>query len=312
MSDAADEDLIYHYTSAAGLMGIINDGTHGVMRCSHALFQNDAKEYYLLLDLAKRHLDAELASTSDEAIAGVIRQARAVNPLLTREGKSFTELPVPYFASFSRKPDLLSQWRGYCPKGGYCLGFSRSILADQPIQDAGWHVVDVDYVNYDNPQLDFQTILSPFYAYLNERRERVIQIYPASGQIDCPGLPNGEHVRWNPHCEAEILSIIESLSLIMSTELFAKTQQYKDDSFREEDETRIYTHRKETDSFNLMGNTLKPYVEMQLPIKSSLKQIIIGPSHNSTLDDLGLDIFLRSKGLSIEVKHSNIPYRTAS
>ena len=35
-----------------------------------------------------------------------------------------------YVASFTANPDLLSQWRGYCPNGaGFCLGFSCQNLA---------------------------------------------------------------------------------------------------------------------------------------------------------------------------------------
>nr|UVN18021.1 hypothetical protein pPsy0479b_00063 [Pseudomonas syringae] len=36
-----------------------------------------------------------------------------------------------YVSSFSEKPDLLSQWRGYCPAGsGYCIGIDRAAMAE--------------------------------------------------------------------------------------------------------------------------------------------------------------------------------------
>ncbi|POA86212.1 DUF2971 domain-containing protein [Pseudomonas sp. FW305-E2] len=36
-----------------------------------------------------------------------------------------------YVSSFSERPDLLSQWRGYCPGGsGYCIGFDQALLAE--------------------------------------------------------------------------------------------------------------------------------------------------------------------------------------
>lgn len=34
-----------------------------------------------------------------------------------------------YVACFSQQTNLLSQWRGYCPKGGYSLGFAFNELA---------------------------------------------------------------------------------------------------------------------------------------------------------------------------------------
>ncbi len=41
-----------------------------------------------------------------------------------------------YVSSFSERPDLLSQWRGYCPGGnGYCLGFEREVIEDYCVEN---------------------------------------------------------------------------------------------------------------------------------------------------------------------------------
>jgi hypothetical protein len=36
--------------------------------------------------------------------------------------------PEVYVASFTEEGDLLSQWRGYCPKGGFSIGFDSKLL----------------------------------------------------------------------------------------------------------------------------------------------------------------------------------------
>jgi hypothetical protein len=38
--------------------------------------------------------------------------------------------PEVYVASFTEEGDLLSQWRGYCPKGGFSVGFASNLLSD--------------------------------------------------------------------------------------------------------------------------------------------------------------------------------------
>jgi hypothetical protein len=42
--------------------------------------------------------------------------------------ESFAAAKQWYVACFSTKGDLLSQWRAYCPNGGYSLGFDGSTL----------------------------------------------------------------------------------------------------------------------------------------------------------------------------------------
>lgn len=92
----AQRTPLYQYTSASGLKGIVDNQS---LWLTHILYQNDTRELYDGLDLIKRVLDDEYSGLGNDFIS---------DPALVNI----------YTASFTEERDLLSQWRGYCPKGG--------------------------------------------------------------------------------------------------------------------------------------------------------------------------------------------------
>ena len=98
---------IYHYTSAAGLIGIAQSSS--IWATSH-FHLNDSTEHQIALTF----LDEALASSDLPA-----KQQVAFRLLLKESAVPF------YITSFSENGDLLSQWRAYCEYGvGYSIGFS--------------------------------------------------------------------------------------------------------------------------------------------------------------------------------------------
>jgi hypothetical protein len=101
LSTVGEPERLYHYTSVKGLLGILNEKA---VWATKYCYLNDAKNR-----IKRQGLDVSLG------------------PL-----DSANELYVSVF-SLSTEPDLLSQWRAYCPPaGGYAIGFSveklRSLL----------------------------------------------------------------------------------------------------------------------------------------------------------------------------------------
>ncbi|WP_090721707.1 DUF2971 domain-containing protein [Nitrosomonas sp. Nm166] len=86
---------------------------------THASYLNDASEFYHGLSFAKQITNGIFEEDDYRAAFGwAVRHAL--------EAVSVNDL---YVVSFSEKPDLLSQWRGYCPQGaGLCLGFGADQL----------------------------------------------------------------------------------------------------------------------------------------------------------------------------------------
>src|SRR5689334_7219324 len=122
--------LLYHYTSAAGVLGILE------RRCLFATdiwFLNDAAEVRFAqarMIERLRHRD-DLASDLEwlEKLLGV-DPGNAVRDSL-------------FVASFCEEPDLLSQWRGYAA-GGFAIGFASGRLAELA-SSAGGRLVKVEY-----------------------------------------------------------------------------------------------------------------------------------------------------------------------
>lgn len=97
---------LYHYTSAASLIEIVNTRKLWASDCRHL---NDRQEYKLGARLLQEEV---LASELND------QQRNAFNTLVAQTQQGC------YVASFSECGDQLSQWRAYCPGGnGYSLGF---------------------------------------------------------------------------------------------------------------------------------------------------------------------------------------------
>ena len=100
---------IYHYTSADGVSGIIDK--HEIWM-SNAAFTNDTTELRML-----QHTQA------------IFKDSDFMNDAVRHEWQRFNEdryINNFYMASFSRKKDMLEQWRAY---GNFCIGFDAKKLS---------------------------------------------------------------------------------------------------------------------------------------------------------------------------------------
>ncbi|MGW1781683.1 DUF2971 domain-containing protein [Streptomyces sp. NPDC002143] len=164
MNSYADEsialDAVYHYTNAAGLLGIISGGQ---LWATDVEFLNDAQELTYAGDRLLRVIQAELvtASLREHVTAGntgdpqMVEESRAreyrrknwdrhknlgnglgllpalnsiVDELGQMRGPSRSSPLHVYVTCFCLTGDLLSQWRGYGGVGGYSICFRSDIL----------------------------------------------------------------------------------------------------------------------------------------------------------------------------------------
>jgi hypothetical protein len=113
--------VIYHYTTVAGLLGILESGH---LRGTHVGFLNDTSEIAYGLRVCRTVLEDERSRRGSS-------QERVVldNAIGFIESES---LPADmYVTSFSKAPDLLGQWRAYGSNGKYCLGFSVARFSER-------------------------------------------------------------------------------------------------------------------------------------------------------------------------------------
>lgn len=104
---------IYHYTSADGISGIIDN--HEIWM-SNTAFMNDTTELKMLQNAGAIFKDSDFANDTVRHEWRELERRRF-------NGNRQTDY---YMASFSRKKDLLEQWRAY---GNFCIGFDARKLA---------------------------------------------------------------------------------------------------------------------------------------------------------------------------------------
>lgn len=111
-------DVLFHYTTATGLTGIITSKALWATSIHHL---NDESELQLALQLA----DLYLQETQQKAVG----PRRELLDAIADHLKRVSQINICVF-SLSAARDLLSQWRAYCAEGGYAIGFNSARLAE--------------------------------------------------------------------------------------------------------------------------------------------------------------------------------------
>jgi hypothetical protein len=119
--------ILYHYTDAAGLKGIVESG---VVRATHLAFMNDASEYLHAVSLLLENLKLALTRVADPLQLSVLREME------TLIGDMRPEFVGPYFVTcLSAQENSLNQWRAYGRgEGGFSIGFDALKLDAQAVK----------------------------------------------------------------------------------------------------------------------------------------------------------------------------------
>ena len=111
-------EILYHYTTQAGLLGIVKDKE---IWASHTQYLNDQREYLHAISLVKDAI---------EKIKGDYKSSQEKDILSEMEtGIEGNESMNVCVCSFSEDRDSLSQWRAYCDSSsGFALGFDGAFI----------------------------------------------------------------------------------------------------------------------------------------------------------------------------------------
>lgn len=93
---------LYHYSDAGGFLGML---TSKSLWFSHIKYMNDADEWFYALRLFEQVLQEYSGFSNLQSPYKIVKETFSLHDHFT--------------FSFSEQKDLLSQWRGYCPNGGY-------------------------------------------------------------------------------------------------------------------------------------------------------------------------------------------------
>jgi hypothetical protein len=313
-SDQSKADALFHYTTAAGLIGILTSGQiwstayyctndeselstgQGILRPlffqeAHRLREQGDRRVEIFTN---RGVDIEhYADTFENSIAGA----------------SLSQL-CAYITCFFRpasKEDflhgLLSQWRGYGADGGYALHFSRSKLEKQLERFAGDSVFQYDLqdVHYTTDNALKADVLSHKQAFLAAFLKHIDELAQPLTPDDRPwtnpisSLPGGP-------LEAYLTYISHTKNL----------------HFAEERETRLsLTQYVPTGNgcqpvhyFNRDGLII-PYVisaKDRLNILECIEWVVVGPGPRLQARFKAVTQLLRQVAPNIEVRASHIPF----
>ena len=269
-------EVVYHYTNASGLLGIISTGT---LWMTDIEFMNDAEELayarssvldelqvraYEIAPPDERSADGDRAETL-RSIAEELEQSPHGHPSRTYH---------VYAACFCQNGDLLSQWRAYGGDSGYAIGFHTSSLLDLCTSLPDVHFEKVTY-GLDDARL-----------YLNDMLEAVSQ-----GIAGFPGATG---------------------NIRLMTRVLPTVAAIKHPAFAEEQEWRLLSTRwgaSETLRFRPGSVGLVPYVEANLPA-DAVAHVIVGPGQYPRVRISGVAQLLERRGMGgVEVYGSTSPLR---
>lgn len=110
-------NTLYHYTTSAAFIGMI---TNNSFWASHLFQMNDGAEDKHGSLLMSKFLNDRARNSAGFESDVLFQYAKT---FANGAGGKHT-----FSFSLSEKPDLLSQWRGYTPNGGYCVGMDINTL----------------------------------------------------------------------------------------------------------------------------------------------------------------------------------------
>jgi hypothetical protein len=287
--------LLYHYTDAFGLEGILRNGH---VRATHFMYLNDRREL-----LEGRQIVHRAAEELEAAGANAVQRA------LSKRFREVFELPKvnevvrdTFVSSFSEKGDDLGQWRAYgAHGGGYAIGIQ---FVEKP-----------DHVSHDD--LAISAMLVPCEYEHGDAKERIkaelIEVFGAVQRLAPQLVGNDDALR-----RFEAHGMVHALRRVAEHWL-----RIKNGHFHDEAEWRYVAgvskgKRREAVKVRASARGLVPYVEIPLdagkPPPVEVERIVVGPTLHPKegvlavvllLESLGYD---RAKAESIVVA-SEIPFR---
>ena len=268
--------ILYHYTDADGLLGIIEDKQ---LWATSILHLNDSQEFNYLRESALKYLKRCLREKGRELfhMDNFAKVARAIKP-------------QRFVFCLSKHGDRLSQWRGYCPKGGgYSIGFPKSSFPTSVGRGR-------------------KIVFKCQYGMTGEDAKRTLRVI---------GDPLVDAIRRSCNTsKAERESYLVGPVSNFLDGVGKHAHRFKHPKFIEEHEWRVVFNSPTPPAsvkYRVTQLGIVPYIEVPFSKTEPLpiSEIIVGPTREPDLAENTIRGFLAQHGLShVSVNISKIPYRT--
>jgi len=274
--------MLFHYTGARGLLGIIRDAT---LWATDAHFFNDRSELSYSAEVVTEYLKAIVAVIERREGQRTEFEIRAIQ-LFRDAAELFKRLSAEaavYVTCLSSKQDSLSQWRAYGP---YSIGFQTAELRHAQL-DRSEHESPV-HVSPDAAVLVVQRVS---YGLDDETKQAIGLILPKLATT--AGRLAGD----SPEVNALIVPVLSRI---------------KHPSFEDEHEWRLLV-TGELDPVDVHfaegKSAITPHVELALR-PGMIGEVIVGPDANASLKSGGVRKLLDRYGhQTAAVSQSESPYR---
>jgi hypothetical protein len=276
-----DPKILYHYTSAVGLMGIIHSQA---LWATNAEFLNDAQE----LQFGRPTIRDELLRRADKLNAGgegvvdenysratVMRSA--ADHLAPGGAYAAQQHHFVYVACFCAVDDLLSQWRSYGTDVGYAIGFwtepLRRVRPAQPGARTNGAQETAKLI-----QVQYGEVAALTAAI------RVLQTI-APRPVGSPGAAG--------YALAQTV-VLPALAGIKNA-AFAAEQEWR----------LVIATDQHRPSFRTGSLGVIPYIALSYPL-GAIAEVVVGPGPEQTLREQGVRLLV---GNDVAVRSSGAPFR---
>jgi hypothetical protein len=285
-NEAVPPPIIYHYTDAAGLLGILKSGE---LWFSDIFGLNDPSELRHGVSYAVNFLKEAAVGGSPEV--GIF--ANIFEEFWTQ---GIEEIASFFVCCLSATDEELSQWRAYADNGrGYALGFDTDLLK-LSLDDNSFPISHFSICYEDKP------LRATHSSLVN----KVLPLIAGSVQF---GL-----------AKDELREFLTAVGVAFSAECVASSTLFKHRAYLNEHEYRLLKlfaagAPLPALRYRMRAHTLHRYFEFNWKAKSAnaLKRIVIGPS----ADRLASQRFVRSclkefhlSGGQVDVDVSDIPFKS--
>ena len=264
-------DYLYHYTTAAGLLGIIQSNQYSSfqMWASDSRFLNDSSEYTGGLKVAEEILNSSKYKSSD-----LIQRA---STLLSGSNGRVMVL------SASSKRNLLSQWRAYSENGGYSIELKTDLFKATEYL-TNHYLAECIYSKEE----------------LSEKMNSCIEWHQKKFEIFTENQPQNVVDHHLGNCLKGLVGTIRALATL-----------FKHDSFLEESEWRYVVTIPLESELKLRNSNglLVPYISLKFPV-NSISQVSVAPGSRQELAKLSAEDLLINniKDLKLDVKLSGTSF----
>ncbi|MGD0836586.1 MAG: DUF2971 domain-containing protein [Polyangia bacterium] len=267
--------LLYHFTDADGLVGILNSRN---LRASLITSLNDCSEVQYGIELAEEVL-AERRKTQPSGFQDVALQY-VRNPNL----KSNTAFEfAPFIVSFCAEEDQSNHWLHYAQSGkGAALCFDSDFLAVE-------NVCSLDRVEYSR----------------SKQKELIVQLFALieSFRLNAPAKPE-----WLDAAAGSVFGrFLRFVCARFKSDHFQMEKEWRLITY-EPLRDDIHMDSENKTKYRSRAGLVVPYQEIALN-QNALRSVVLGYSSEMAEDDLGLRMLAHSACPSVTIRRSKVAVR---